>query len=103
MIKRLTACALALLAMLAVNAGAETDGDCAYTLLGPDGGVLTRRGGHIYEGDEYIAGDDSWYRVVSVDDAGMTATAECLGKAELDMAAFAAFSSVSLTSVLRVT
>ena len=63
-------------------ARAETDGDCVYTLLDPDGRVLTRRGGRIYEGDEYISGDDGWYRVVSVDDAACTATAEYLGQAE---------------------
>ena len=93
MIKRLTACALALLALLAATARAEMDGDCVYTLLGPDGSVLTRRGGRIYEGDEYISGDDGWYRVVSVDDAAMTATAEYLGQAEPDQAAFAALAA----------
>ena len=93
MMRRLTACALALLALLAATARAEMDGDCVYTLLGPDGSALTRRGGRIYVGDEYIAGDDSWYRVVSVDDANMTATAEYLGRAEVDQAAFAAFTA----------
>lgn len=93
MMRRLTACALALLALLAATARAEMDGDCVYTLLGPDGSALTRRGGRIYEGDEYIAGDDGWYRVVSVDDASMTATAEYLGRAEVDQAAFAAFTA----------
>ena len=93
MMRRLTACALALLALLAAPARAEMDGDCVYTLLGPDGSALTRRGGRIYEGDEYIAGDDGWYRVVSVDDASMTATAEYLGRAEVDQAAFAAFTA----------
>ena len=93
MMRRLTACALALLALLAATARAEMDGDCVYTLLGPDGSALTRRGGRIYEGDEHIAGDDGWYRVVSVDDASMTATAEYLGRAEVDQAAFAAFTA----------
>lgn len=93
MMRRLTACALALLALLAATARAEMDGDCVYTLLGPDGSALTRRGGRIYVGDEYIAGDDGWYRVVSVDDANMTATAEYLGRAEVDQAAFATFTA----------
>ena len=92
MTRRLTACALAVLALLAMNASAraEMDGDCVYTLLGPDGEALTRRGGRIWEGDEYISGDDGWYRVVSVDDAAMTATAEYLGQAVADAAAFSA-------------
>ncbi len=93
MMRRLTACALALLALLAATARAEMDGDCVYTLLSPDGSALTRRGGRIYVGDEYIAGDDGWYQVVSVDDANMTATAEYLGRAEVDQAAFAAFTA----------
>ena len=97
MTRRLTACALAVLALLAMNASAraEMDGDCVYTLLGPDGEALTRRGGRIWEGDEYIAGDDGWYRVVSVDDAAMTAATEYLGKADMDVAAFAAFAEAS--------
>ena len=86
---------LALLTLLALGtvAQAEMDGDCVYTLLGPDGQALTRRGGRIWEGDEYIAEDDSWYRVVSVDDESMNATAEYLGPAEIDKAAFAAFAA----------
>ncbi|MBR1820022.1 MAG: stage II sporulation protein P [Clostridia bacterium] len=97
---RLTAAALAALAlMLALGAVAsaelagETDGDGVYTLLDQNGETLTLRGGRIYEGDEYIAGDDGWYRVVSVDDAARTATAEYLGRATLDQAAFAAFAA----------
>ena len=69
----------------------DTDGDCLYTLLDGDGNVLTQRAGRMYEGDEYIAGDDSWYRVVSVDGSARTATAEYLGQATLDREAFSAF------------
>ena len=47
-----------------------------YTLVDEGGAVLTMRGGQIWPGDEYISGDDRWYRVVSVDDAKRTATAE---------------------------
>ena len=92
---RVSAGLLAALALMTcgADARAETDGDCVYTLLGPDGQTLTRRGGRIYEGDEYISGDDGWYRVVSVDDAAMTATAEYLGQAEPDQAAFAALAA----------
>ena len=52
-----------------------------YTLLDETGAVLTLRGGQIWPGDEYISGDDRWYRVVSVDDAARTATAQYLGPA----------------------
>ena len=97
--------ALALWAAFAVPAAAEytevglfdfsdgTDGDVVYTLLDAQGRELTQRGGQIYEGDEYIAGDDGWYRVVSVDDDARTATAEYLGAATVDRAAFSAFVS----------
>ncbi|MBQ3268425.1 MAG: stage II sporulation protein P [Clostridia bacterium] len=71
----------------------ETDGDCLYTLLDEQGRTLTRRGGRIYEGDEYISSGDGWYRVVSVDDAARTATARYLGPATRDEAAFAVFAA----------
>lgn len=99
---RLVACALAALllaALMAAPAGAEapfggeTDGDCVYTLLDAEGNALTMRGGRMYEGDEYIGGDDGWYRVVSVDDAAQTATAEYLGSANVDEADLAAFAT----------
>ena len=91
--KALRFLSMLLLAMLltAPSALAEIDGDCLYTLLGPDGQPLTRRGGRMYVGDEYISGDDQLYRIVSVDDAAMTATAEYLGSAAVDTAALAAF------------
>ncbi|HIU34513.1 MAG TPA: stage II sporulation protein P [Candidatus Pullichristensenella excrementigallinarum] len=72
----------------------ETDGDCLYTLLGPDGQMLTMRAGRMYEGDEYISSDDQLYRIVSVDDVNMTATAEHLGEAQIDPAASTAFHSL---------
>lgn len=84
----------ALLALMPAALG-EMDGDCVYTLLDESGGVLTMRGGRMYEGDEYIAGDDGLYRVVSVDDAAMTATAEYLGKAVADEDALAAFGAAA--------
>lgn len=63
----------------------------SYTLYDENGTALTMRGGQIWPGDEYISGDDRWYRVVSVDDAARTATAEYLGSAVDDArTAFAA-------------
>ena len=62
----------------------------SYTLVDESGTVLTMHGGQIWAGDEYISGDDKWYRVVSVDDAARTATAQYLGPAEAPaMTAFA--------------
>jgi len=53
----------------------------SYTLYDESGVMLTMHGGQIWPGDEYISGDDRWYRVVSVDDARRTATARYLGSA----------------------
>ena len=77
--RRLIALMLALAALFITGARAENDGDCVYTLLDQGGRVLTMRAGRMYVGDEYIASDDSQYRVVSVDDAAFTATAEPVG------------------------
>ncbi|MER2143740.1 MAG: stage II sporulation protein P, partial [Eubacteriales bacterium] len=65
----------------------------SYTLYDADGAMLTMHGGQIWPGDEYISGDDKWYRVVSVDDATRTATARYLGPAVADAPAMAAFAS----------
>ena len=88
------ALALALLSGLCAWAE-ETDGDCVYALMDEQGRELTRRGGRIYEGDEYIAGDDGWYRVVAVDDNACTATAQYLGQAQMDGEALSAFFSLA--------
>lgn len=62
-----------------------------YTLKDSEGRMLTMRAGRMYVDDEYIAGDNRHYRVVSVDDAGMTATAALIGQStenQTDVAAF---------------
>ena len=82
--------------MLLLSARAETDGDCLYTLVDTRGNALTQRAGRMYEGDEYISGDDLWYRVTAVDDAAQTATAECLGQANEDPEALKAFFTMAL-------
>lgn len=73
-----------LMCVIAVPGAAEpeTDGDCIYTLYSMDGEELTQRGGRMYLGDEYIAGDNRHFRVVEVDDVAFTARAEYLGMAE---------------------
>ncbi|MBR7189047.1 MAG: stage II sporulation protein P [Clostridia bacterium] len=83
MMRRLLAAALCLLALLSGQlARAENDGDCVFTLLDADGQALTQRAGRMYVGDEYIAPDDRCYRIVSVDDAKLTAVAESTGSPE---------------------
>ncbi|MBR2700207.1 MAG: stage II sporulation protein P, partial [Clostridia bacterium] len=74
--RRIVALALLMMVLAALPARAENDGDCVYTLLDPSGSVLTMRAGRMFTGDEYIAADNREYRVVAVDDAAMTATAE---------------------------
>ena len=74
--------ALALLLVLgSMPARAENDGDCVYTLLDPQGQMLTQRAGRMYPGDEYIASDNRHYRIASVDDENHTAAAEYIGEA----------------------
>lgn len=85
----------ALLMLLGASARAETDGDCLYTLLDERGATLTQRAGRMYVDDEYIASDDGWYRVVSVDDAAQTATARYLGRAEADGEALETFAALA--------
>ena len=72
---------LLLLAVFAVPARAEMDGDGVYTLYDDQGNELTMRAGRMFVGDEYISGDDRLYRVASVDDAQKTARAEYIGPA----------------------
>ena len=73
----------------------ETDGDCVYTLYDADGKKLTVRAGRMYEGDEYISGDNRLYRIISVDDKSMTAQAEYIGAAVRAAAAFSAYAEES--------
>ncbi|MBR1560113.1 MAG: stage II sporulation protein P [Clostridia bacterium] len=79
--RRLIAILLALLLFAALPARAENDGDCVYTLVDEQGAALTMRGGRMYPGDEYIASDNRYYRVASVDDDAQRAVAEYLGEA----------------------
>lgn len=75
---------VALMCMLTVSRAAaqETDGDCIYTLYTMDGEMLTQRAGRMYEGDEYISGDDRHFRIAEVDDASCSARAEYMGMSE---------------------
>ena len=84
-----TICLLCAAAMclLSCAARAENDGDCVYALTDRAGNLLAQRGGRIYVGDGYIAGDDAEYRVVAVNDETCTAIAELV---ESDAQAFAA-------------
>lgn len=60
-------------------AHAEEDDQRVWTLLDESGQRLTRRASPMSVDDEYIAGDNKLYRIVSVDDAEATAIAQYLG------------------------
>jgi stage II sporulation protein P len=87
------AAAILLLMLLTLPAAISELDDGVYSLYSEDGELLTTLGGMMYVGDEYIAGDDRFYRVVSVDRAARTAEARCLGMAERDERALAAFAA----------
>ena len=94
--RKYTSLLVALLLLCGMSVAlAETDGDCLYTLLDAQGNALTQRACRMYVDDEYITEDDGYYRVVSVDDAAQTATAEYLGQAQRDDGALAAFYSLA--------
>ena len=80
--RRFALLTLTVMLLLNVPARAENDGDCLYTLVDGAGHRLTQRAARMYVGDEYIAGDDRHYQVVSVDDAAQTATAQPVDAAQ---------------------
>lgn len=87
----LTAVMAAALILLALPRAALAESEEVYTMVDASGQRITRRGGQMYVGDEYISSDDQLYRIVSVDDAQHVAVAEHLGEAALDASAWAAF------------
>ena len=88
--------ALAALTLLTAPAAySETDGDCIYYLHTTDGEYLTMRAGRMYEGDEYIAGDDRHFRVTSVDDEACMAYAEQISDSALPSALFSGTSAMA--------
>ena len=89
--QKAAACALMAVWLCAGAAASEIDGGCVYTLLDERGNVLTMRAGRMYPGDEYISGDDRLYRVISADDAAMTAVGEYAGESAADRAALSVF------------
>lgn len=79
--KRMVCVLLAVLTLLTVLtpvAHAQQEGG-VWTLLAPDGSVLTRIAAAISVGDEYIASDNRSYRVTASDPDSRTATAEEAG------------------------
>lgn len=92
MIARKLLTALLLAAALLFSC-ALAEEETVYTMLDASGRVITLRGEQMHVGDEYISGDNRLYRIVSVDDAARTATAEELGDASVDPRALAAFFS----------
>ena len=92
---------LLLLAVFAIPARAEMDGDGVYTLYDDQGNELTMRAGRMFVGDEYISGDDRLYRVASVDDEARVAVAEHIGPAQVEPAASTAFASLIARAAKR--
>jgi stage II sporulation protein P len=83
-------CALALAILIAISGliaptsaaqsgEGENDGDCIYSLYSEDGEFLTMRAARMYEGDEYIAGDNRHFEITRVDDGAFRAYAKYLG------------------------
>ncbi len=83
--------ALSVLPAQAEDLSGEIDGEAVYSLYDASGALITMRGARIWEGDEYIAGDNAHYRVISVDDGNQTAVAEYLGQADAGAASQRAF------------
>ena len=54
-----------------------------YTLLDSEGTLLTYFCGECESGDEYISRDNLHYRIVSVNEQAKTATAVCIGQADM--------------------
>ncbi len=79
----------------------ESD-DQIYQLVNEQGQYITSRAGRIYEGDEYISGDNQLYRVITVDDAAHSATAQHVG-AEPDLTANEATQVAALVNASAAT
>lgn len=77
----LPAVLLALVAAAPCAAGSGMEE--VYTLYSLEGEALTQRAGSMYEGDEYIAGDNRHFRVVRTDPEGRAAYAEYIGMSEV--------------------
>lgn len=58
---------------------AETEGE-AWTLVTPEGTVITRIGTEVSVGDEYISGDNTLYRVTEVDTEKREAIVQKVGE-----------------------
>ena len=78
-------CCILLCGVLPVAAADESERDesVVFTLMTPDGMALTQVTGVPSEGDEYIAGDNGYFRIVQVDRENGTAVTEKLGQYRL--------------------
>ncbi len=68
------------LASLPAAHAEEAEDMRVWTLMDESGQLLTQRAAPMSVDDEYIAGDNRLYRVVSADDAAATATARYVGQ-----------------------
>ena len=75
---------IALTLLLGMSASlAETAEDDVYSLVDGQGNVIAHYAGECEVGDEYISGDNRYYRVIQVDEQAKTALMADLGQAEL--------------------
>lgn len=94
--------ALTLLLLLFCGTGLcetfEGEDDRIYTMVDEAGIEITQRMGSMYEGDEYISGDNQLYRVISVDNENARAVARRIGDEPSDTVhAFAALADAADT------
>ncbi len=68
-------------AVTAPTASADSweSGEACYSVFGEDGKPLFQISGAVYQGDEYISGDNKLYRVTSVDDGAKRGVAKQIG------------------------
>ena len=75
---------IALTLLLGISGSiAETVEDAVYSLLDGQGNVIAHFAGDCEVGDEYISGDNQYYRVIQVDEQAKTALMAYLGEADL--------------------
>lgn len=84
--KRIGKGVLIALAWLFAFAAFSEVNETVYTLLDENGQYITSRMGRMYEGDEYISGDNILYEIVSVDDENAKAFAKRVGYEQEDWA-----------------
>lgn len=78
--KRLGALLIGLITLALPARAEELDGDVLYRMIDVSGQPVMSLSARIYEGDEYISGDNQLYVVISVDDEAQQAVAMPMGE-----------------------